>query len=352
MSTSKPKKYTYFIGIDVSRNELDFAIQQGNTYLYHKEIQNETNAITALISEIKALPKFMMSRAVFCMENTGIYCNIVTGALRKFKANIVQQNALHIRNTLGNIRGKHDKIDAIRIAGYAYKHREELRLWQPKRKVVQQLADLSSLRLRLLGMQVALRMPLKEQKDFLRKGAASENVKMCKRSIATIGLDIEDVDKRITELIREDEHLRRLCSIVMSVPCIGIVTAVQMIVHTNEFKDIATAKKFACYAGIAPFRNESGIVTRKARVSHIANKKMKALLHVCAVNAFRFDPEIKLYYERKLGEGKAKMSVINAVRFKLINRIFTCVHQDRPFQKEYKKVDTQDDLLSKCLKQK
>lgn len=334
-TTTKIKKYTYFIGIDVSRNELDFAVQQGNVYLFHKEIANENLAITTLVEELKTLPKFMMSKAIFCMENTGIYNNFILATLKKFKANIVQENPLHIRNSLGNIRGKHDKVDAIRIAQYAYRHREELRLWAPKRKVVQQLAELSSLRFRLIAIQVALRTPLQEQKDFLRKGAALESKKLCKRSVAGIALDLEDLDKRIADVIRCDEQLKNLSAIITSVTNIGIVTAVQMIVHTNEFKDIKTAKKFACYAGVAPFKEESGIMLRKARVSHIANKRVKSLLHVCAIGALRCDAEIKAYYNRKVAEGKPKMAVINAIRFKLINRVYACVNQNRKYEKNY-----------------
>ena len=54
--------------------------------------------------------------------------------------------ASQIKNSLGNIRGKNDKIDSIRIAQYAYMNREKLRLWQPKREVIVQLAHISATR--------------------------------------------------------------------------------------------------------------------------------------------------------------------------------------------------------------
>lgn len=335
--TSKDKKFTYFIGIDVSRNELDFAVLHSGVFVLHKEIANTTESIDIIVKEFKLLPKFMISRAVFCMEHTGLYCNHILSTLKKFKANIVQENSLHIRNSLGNIRGKYDKIDAIRIAQYAYKNRDELKLWTPRRKVIQQLAHFTSLRYRLISLQSALKTPLTEQRDFVKKGVLAENTQLCKRSLDAIKFDVENVDQRIAELIKEDEKLSRLHKIITSVPCIGNVTAVQVIIRTNEFIDIRTAKKFACYAGVAPFKQESGLVTKKAKVSHIANKKVKALLHICAVGALRCDPELKAYYQRKVDEGKPKMSVVNAIRFKLICRIFTCVSQDRLFDKEYKR---------------
>ncbi|MCF6352283.1 MAG: hypothetical protein L3J06_04660, partial [Cyclobacteriaceae bacterium] len=41
--------------------------------------------------------------------------------------------------------------------------------------------------------------------------------------------------------------------------------------------------------------------------------------------------DLKAYYERKVSEGKNKMSVINAIRNKLIHRVFTCVNENRKY---------------------
>ena len=68
----------------------------------------------------------------------------------------------------------------------------------------------------------------------------------------------------------------------------------------------------------------------------MANMTIKKLLHLAAMSAIQYDDEIKLYYNRKVAEGKNKMSVINAVRNKLISRVFACVNNKRPYQKIYK----------------
>ncbi len=59
---------------------------------------------------------------------------------------------------------------------------------------------------------------------------------------------------------------------------------------------------------------------------------MKALLSNCASSAVRYDPELRGYYQRKLKEAvprreKAKMSALNAVKAKLINRVFATVNR-------------------------
>ncbi|HET9825486.1 MAG TPA: IS110 family transposase, partial [Chitinophagaceae bacterium] len=52
---------------------------------------------------------------------------------------------------------------------------------------------------------------------------------------------------------------------------------------------------------------------------------------LCAMAAIRWNDDMKIYYERKVNEGKNKMSVINAVRNKLIHRIFAVVRDKRNY---------------------
>jgi transposase len=72
----------------------------------------------------------------------------------------------------------------------------------------------------------------------------------------------------------------------------------------------------------------------KTRVSHMANKKLKTNLHLAALNAIKLDPELKAYYNRKVLDGKSKMSVINAVRFKLLARVGSAVKNDGEYVKK------------------
>ncbi len=110
-----------------------------------------------------------------------------------------------------------------------------------------------------------------------------------------------------------------------------------MIVLSNGFLSFKNSRKFATYAGIAPFPYESGTsIKGKTKVSHLANKKIKTLLSSCATSAIRCNPEMKAYYNRKLEEGKHKMSIINAVRNKILSRIFAVVNRGTPYINTYK----------------
>jgi hypothetical protein len=47
-------------------------------------------------------------------------------------------------------------------------------------------------------------------------------------------------------------------------------------------------------------------VRGKTKVHFIANRKMKSLLHMAAINAITFDGQLKAYYQRKVAEGKIR----------------------------------------------
>ncbi|WCT14432.1 IS110 family transposase [Mucilaginibacter jinjuensis] len=337
---NRPKKYTYFIGIDVSRNKLDFAIMRVAELLFHKEIKNEVTEIKGLVLELKKLPKFVISKAVFGLEHTGVYGNHLLLVLKKLKANIVYENPVHIRNSLGNIRGKYDKIDAIRIAQYLYKNREQFKLWQPKRPVVQELAHLSALRNKLITLGKSLNTPLNEDALFVNKRIITQSKALCSDSFYALTTDLEKVDNTIAGLIKSDDNLNRLHRLITSVPSVGTVTAVQIIITTNEFQDINNPKKFACYAGVVPFKNDSGKIEGRSKLSNIANKRVKTLLHTCALGAMRYVPDLKAYYVQKTKtEGKPKMAVLNAIRNKLVHRIFACVNDNRLYQSDYQRAN-------------
>ena len=49
------------------------------------------------------------------------------------------------------------------------------------------------------------------------------------------------------------------------------------------------------------------------------------------MNAIKYDPQLKEYYQKKLESGKSKMSVINAVRNKLIHRMYAVIRRGTPY---------------------
>lgn len=332
-------KFNYFIGIDVSKKTLDFYVLKNNQLVFHLETENSQKGIQGFIRELKKHSEFSYESAVFCMEHTGIYNNFLLDYLFKKQAKVCLESAIHIKQSSGLQRGKNDKVDSMRIALYAYKNREELKFWEPKREVISQLKHLSVLRSRLINSRKQLTTSLKESSQFIDAKTNNMALKYCKTSILALEKDIQQVEKKINQIIVNDPRLNQLFEIITSIQGVGSVTATEVIITTNEFKDIKDPKKYACYAGVAPFEHSSGSSIRgKVRVSKMANKSVKSILHMAALTSIIYNEELKQFYQRKVAEGKNKMSIINAVRNKLISRIFSCVNQNRKYEKIYTNV--------------
>jgi hypothetical protein len=63
----------------------------------------------------------------------------------------------------------------------------------------------------------------------------------------------------------------------------------------------------------------------------MADKKMKSMLNMCALNSKRIDTELHFYYNRKVEEGKNPMSVMNALRCKVLSRVFATINRGTPY---------------------
>jgi transposase len=197
----------YFIGIDVSKATLDWAVFDGKTTVFQTQSANSHAAISATVKLIKALPGFTVAEAVCCLEHTGIYCAHLLSSLYKLKLPIWLESSLQIKKAGGIQRGKSDAIDAVRIAEYAFRFRDKMCLWQPPRLVLQKLAALSALRQRLLRVRQQLQQPIQEQQGFVEKSLQKQLAKNCQASLKAINVDLASAEKQINTLIQSDERL-------------------------------------------------------------------------------------------------------------------------------------------------
>jgi transposase len=338
--------YNFFIGIDVSKQHLDLALLDlalldlallvGGRMITSMRIQKEPKAIRAALQELVTTHGLVLKQCVFCLEHTGIYSAHLLGLLDEQGLAIWLEHPLQIKYSLGMQRGKNDRIDAQRIAQYAYKNRDSVRLWKPTRKLITQLQHLSRLRDRLLSANNSLKVALAEGKPFSEKDTHQLLTKHCRLSLQALQKDLQAVEKQIQHLIDSHEHLSQLFSQLTSMPGMGRVTASELIISTNEFKDFDSAKKLACYAGVAPFEHSSGKSLRgRTRVNHQANKRLKTLLQLVAMRTVRLKNKFARYYQRKVEEGKNKMLVLNAVRNKLLHTLFALVKHNQKYDENY-----------------
>lgn len=326
----------YFIGIDIAKATLDWAVYDGKKIVLQTSTHNTVAGIKTALRLLKTLSDWNPHQAVFCMEHTGIYNAHLLDFLHKLHFPLWLESSLQIKKAGGLQRGKTDSIDAQRIAEYAFRFRDQLRLWEPPRQVVQKLALLSAARQRLISVYNQLAGPLAEQQGFIDPALQKQLNKSCQASLTALEKDRKAVERAIDTLIKADPRLSQLFELVMSVPGIGTATATEIVITTNEMKAITDPKKMACHAGVAPFNYQSGSSVRgRPGVSQHARKRLKSLFHLGAMAAIRAKGELQDYYQRKVKEGKNKMLVLNAVRNKLIHRVYAVVARGEKYDKNY-----------------
>lgn len=156
--------------------------------------------------------------------------------------------------------------------------------------------------------------------------------------VTTLEKEIEKVNKRIADLIKSDDELTEVFTIVTSVPGIGTQNAVCLMVYTDNFRRFNyDSRKIACYYGIAPFGKDSGTsVHSDPHVHYMANRQIKAMLTQAALAAVNYNHVIARYYKRLVERGKKKQVALNNVKNKLVHLVSAMVRNRQLFSPEYK----------------
>jgi len=327
------KQYDHVFGVDVSKKTVDIT-HVINQEFTHRQFSNDEAGMEQLMDWLKEL-QLDFDKTLFCMEATGLYCFTLIHFLASHSIDTWIEHAAQIKKATALARGKNDKVDSQRIAVYATKNLDRLRLWKPVDATLQKIRHLASLRERLVETRKRLATPIKEFEDVGNLVMAKLLTKTIKSSLTAIDKDLKNIETKIIDVINEDDNLKLLYKLITSVVGIGFVTAINLIVHTNGFTMMKDARKLACYCGVAPFEYSSGSSVRgKTKVHYMANKKLKCNLHMASLTAVKLDADLKTYYERKVAEGKNKMSVLNAVKNKLLSRVVAVVNKQQEYVKK------------------
>ena len=199
------ENYAFFIGTDISKETLDFALIINNVVQFHVQVSNDKQGIELFIKQAKKQNKtFSFANSLFCMEHTGIYNNPLLNYLHQKHADIWLEQATQIKASMGVSREKNDKIDSQKIGLYAYKNREDVKLWTPKRPVIVQLDRLTALRDRLVKTLKVLKTPLSDAKKLVDKKMLNSETSLCQSSMDALKSDLKAVDKKIQQLIDND----------------------------------------------------------------------------------------------------------------------------------------------------
>lgn len=321
------KNYEEVVGIDVSKKTIDAYCYQSQV---HKAFVNDVIGYKSLIKWVLKVTKD--STVFYCFENTGYYSLKLALYFSSESIVYVEESPLKIKRSSGVVKEKTDRLDAELIARYAWLYREELEPSTVKSTSHLELGRLLALRDQLVRNNAGFKGTLKEMKVLLSSPTTDSGCILLKRSIDYLEKQVHGIEIRIKEILKEDASMSKNYELLTSLKGVGLVVACQLIYHTGNFTRFESWRAFSSYCGTAPFKHESGTsIHRRKQCHYLGDRKMKSLLSMASVSAIQHDSELRLYYKRKLAEGKDKMLAINNVRNKLIARAFAVVKRGTPY---------------------
>ena len=322
-------KNKVFIGIDVSKLVLDVFILDKQ---FHFSVENNPIGFPRLLEICCDKVSCTKSELYFCFENTGKYSRLLSVFLSDAGMTYSQVPALDIKKSRGLIRGKSDKNDAKAIAFYAYRKRDELCPTILHSAEVGILRQLLTLREKLLKHRTAYKNTLKDLNDCFFEGETHFMRQIQQNLIKQLDIELKNIEHKIEIMINTIPQWNTNYRLIQTVKGIGPIIAMYIMIYTENFSRFTSNKKFASYAGIAPFEYSSGSsIKGRTRVHPCANKQLKSLLNLAAMNVITIPGEYKQYYQRRQQLGKNNMSTLNIIRNKLVARMFAVVKRQTPY---------------------
>lgn len=326
--------YDVFIGIDASKDVLDYAFHFNGKLEYFGSYGNTNKQIKKVFARLaEHMGSADFSTWIVCFENTGVYSKRLLRVMLEFEIACVEQDPKAIKYYFSQARGKTDKWDACRIAQYVYERHQDLDLTVQTNKQIEQLKHLHSYRSSIVDTKRKLQNTMSEKADFIDAEILCGTKIINDQLIENLNTSIAELDRQIQVIISSEAEIEKNYKLATSVIGIGAVNATAFIIFTENFKTITDPRKFAAYAGIAPFPNQSGKRKGASHVSKKANIPLKALISNGVQSAINHDPQIKAYKNRLEQQGKPPGVIYNNIKNKLVHRVFSVIKRGTPYVK-------------------
>lgn len=303
-----------FVGIDVSKEKLDMAYYgstKGGLYSNNKE---------GIRKIIKELQDKTIERVV--IEATAGFEREVARALLQADFPVALINPTQARR-YAQAQGQHaktDKIDAQVLAAFGKAMKP--RVWQQKSGLEEQIGLRANRRRQLIQMRT-------KEKNRLTT-TWPENLASIQRHLKWLNDEIEQLEQEMEAIILSDPSYQEKVALLKSVPGLGQVNALTLIAEMPEL-GYADRKQIAALAGVAPYNRDSG--AKKGHAHTFGGRgTVRSTLYMAALSASRCNPQIKVFYERLLANGKEKKVALTACMRKLLVIANAIVRDGKPWQ--------------------
>jgi len=326
-------KFKLFCGIDISKADFDAVYGTPSDYR-HVKLTNDAKGISQLIKLLLAI-EADPSKVLVCCENTGSYMSKLAHALKGEGLFLWAAHPLLLSfYSIDLNRFKTDKADATKIFSYAVANQSRAVPYHLPPDAVQELRDLFTCRKNLSQTKTAYTC---RNEDRGQRVTANPLVMgMEKHLIAILDSFIAAIEKAIRSAIASDIKIKRMYQVLVSIPCIGPVTAWHLLFVTDCFEKFDNWRALACYIGTAPFPKQSGTsVKYRDKVSKKAYRPLKADLNQGAVSVCTRPGQLfYTVYQAMAKQNKHNLYILNMIKNVLLKLVFKLIQSNTLFNKE------------------
>lgn len=302
-----------FVGIDVSKAQLDVALRPTGRFV----VPNDDSGIAQLLERLKVI-----SPTLIILEATGGIELPLTGALAAAGLPVVVVNPRQIRDfakAVGQL-AKTDALDAQVLAHFADVVRPTPRPMPDAQ--TQELAALVTRRRQLIEMLTAEKNRMASARVVVRTQVQAH--------ITWLEQALDQADTALADAIRQSPLWREKEELLRSVPGIGPVLTTTLLANLPELGTL-THKQIAALVGVAPLNRDSGTLRGKRTVWG-GRAQVRATLYMAAIVGARFNPVIRVFYQRLCAAGKAKKVALVACMRKLLTIVNAMLKHRTPWR--------------------
>lgn len=303
-----------FIGVDVSKNNLDIFI-----YPLAKSfrINNSNKDITNFIKQLSAY-----STIKFACEASGGYEKLLAKILKKNSYNCWIVDPRRIKGFIisKGCNVKTDRVDSKNIAEFLAKNSLEYDLIAK--------TDNEEALQSLVNRKSDLTQYLASEKTRFKSPSHELSFPSISKLIKLLEKEVKFIDKKISNLVAKDKTLSKRSLLLESIPGIGKCTAALLIAFVPELGHLNN-NKIASLVGLAPYDRSSGNYTGKKFI--IGGRKIpRNALYMCALATIKHHLPLKIFYDRLIAAKKPFKVAIVAVMRKLIVIANTILRKGEP----------------------
>ena len=303
-----------FVGLDVAKAQLDVAVRPSSEGW---STTNDEAGIAQLVGRLKTLrPTLIVAEATGGFEHAAI------AALAAVGLPVVVANPRQVRDfarATGQL-AKTDQLDAGILALFAERVQPAPR---PLPDAAAQLLDaLLTRRRQLLEMLVA------EQN---RLGFAPKPLhRSIRQHIHWLERQLDDVTTELAHQIEQSPVWRAKDDLLQSVPGVGPIVSATLLGELPELGTLSH-KQIAALVGVAPLARDSGTLRGK-RMVWGGRASVRTALYLAALSGRRWNPQLRVFYERLRAAGKPTKVALIACARKLLTILNAMVRNNTRWQ--------------------